>query len=173
MVFVETKQGPLRVLLSLSLHVAPLSGGNYCFAMSAVKGLYARTLQLHTFLISVFSWGKSNATAIKHAYNESLNFVASHAIDIDITGPRNNTEIAQVIGMEAYGVMRSPGSLLRYTLDYMTPDIYSLSLINPLRAKFFWGNINIYLHFMSFLHIDLTQVRKILPQVRPGLIYST
>ena len=47
--------------------------------------------------------------------------------------------------------------------------------INPLRAKFFWGNINIYLHifFMSFLHIDLTQVLKILPQVRPGPIYST
>ena len=32
--------------------------------------------------------------------------------------------------------------------------------INPLRAKFFWGNTNIYLHFMSFLHIDLTQVLK-------------
>ena len=37
--------------------------------------------------------------------------------------------------------------------------------INPLRAIFFRGNINIYLHFMSFLHIDLTHVLKILPQV--------
>ena len=44
---------------------------------------------------------------------------------------------------------------------------------NPLRAKFFRGNINIYLHFMSLLHIDMTQVLKILPQVRPGLVYST
>ena len=44
--------------------------------------------------------------------------------------------------------------------------------INPLRAKFFRRNINIYLHFMSFLHIDLTQVLKILPQVREALTYS-
>ena len=46
-------------------------------------------------------------------------------------------------------------------------------LINPLRAKFFRENINIYLHFMSLLHIDKTQVLKILPQVRPGPTYST
>ena len=38
--------------------------------------------------------------------------------------------------------------------------------ISHLHAKFFWGNINIHLHFMSFLHIDLTQVLKTLPQVR-------
>ena len=44
--------------------------------------------------------------------------------------------------------------------------------VNPLRAKFFRGSINIYLHFMSFLHIDLTQVLKILPQVREGPTYS-
>ena len=51
---------------------------------------------------------------------------------------------------------------------------YSSSIIiNPLRAKFFWGNINIYLHFMSFLHIDWTQVLKILPQVSKGPTYST
>ena len=34
------------------------------------------------------------------------------------------------------------------------------------------GNINIYLHFVSSLHIDMTQVLKILPQVRPGPTYS-
>ena len=38
--------------------------------------------------------------------------------------------------------------------------------INPLRAKFFRGNINIHLHFVSFLHIDPTQVVEILPQIR-------
>ena len=43
---------------------------------------------------------------------------------------------------------------------------------NPLRAKFFRWNINIYLHLMSLLHIDMTQVLKILPQVRPGPMYS-
>ena len=45
--------------------------------------------------------------------------------------------------------------------------------LNPLRAKFFRGNINIYLHFMALLNIDMTQVLKILPQVRPGPTYST
>ena len=44
--------------------------------------------------------------------------------------------------------------------------------INHLRAKFFRGNINIYLHFMSSLHIDTTHVFKILSQVRPGPTYS-
>ena len=44
--------------------------------------------------------------------------------------------------------------------------------LNPLRAKLFKGNKNIYLHFMSFLHIDLTRVLKILPQVGAGSAYS-
>ena len=43
----------------------------------------------------------------------------------------------------------------------------------PLRAKFFRGNINIYLHFVSFLHIDTTQVVAILPQIRQEPTYST
>ena len=44
--------------------------------------------------------------------------------------------------------------------------------INPLRAKFFRGNINIYLRFVSFIHIDMTQVLKIHYQVREGSTYS-
>ena len=44
---------------------------------------------------------------------------------------------------------------------------------NPLRAKFFRGNINIYLHFVSFLHIDMTQVVEILPQIRHEPTYPT
>ena len=36
--------------------------------------------------------------------------------------------------------------------------------INLLQAKLFRGNKNIYLYFMSFLHIDKTQVVEILPQ---------
>ena len=45
--------------------------------------------------------------------------------------------------------------------------------INPLRAKFFKGNINIYLHFVSFLHIDAMQVVEILPEIRQEPTYST
>ena len=46
-------------------------------------------------------------------------------------------------------------------------------MINPLSAKFFRGNINIYLHFISLLHIDMTQVVGIFPRVRQRPTYST
>ena len=45
--------------------------------------------------------------------------------------------------------------------------------LNPLNAKFFAGNKHIHIHFMSLLHFDMSQVTKILPQVRPGPTYST
>ena len=45
-------------------------------------------------------------------------------------------------------------------------------LIKPLCAKFFRWNKNICLHFMSFLHIDMTHVVEILPQVRQELTCS-
>ena len=38
--------------------------------------------------------------------------------------------------------------------------------VNPLHAKFFRGNKNIYLYFMSLLHINMAQVVEIFPQVR-------
>ena len=41
-------------------------------------------------------------------------------------------------------------------------------VINPLRAEFFRRNMNIYLHFMSFLHTNKTQVVEIPPQIRQG-----
>ena len=44
---------------------------------------------------------------------------------------------------------------------------------NPLHATVFSGNKNIYLHFTSFLHIDMTKVFEILPRVRQELNYST
>ena len=40
--------------------------------------------------------------------------------------------------------------------------------INPLHATFFKGNMNIYLHFMSLVNINMTQVIEILPQIRQG-----
>ena len=39
-------------------------------------------------------------------------------------------------------------------------------ILNPLSAKFFRVNINMHLHFISFLHIGKTQVLKIIPQIR-------
>ena len=51
--------------------------------------------------------------------------------------------------------------------------VQTLQLLNPLRAKFFRKNINIYLHFVSYLHIDTTQVVEILPQIRQEPTYFT
>ena len=56
--------------------------------------------------------------------------------------------------------------------DGWYPPDHAPLTINPLRAKFFRGNINMYLHFMSLLHIDMTQVLKIPSQVRPWNEYS-
>ena len=47
------------------------------------------------------------------------------------------------------------------------------SYLNPLCAKFFRGNINLYLHFVSFLHIDMTQVVEFLPQITQEPTYCT
>ena len=46
--------------------------------------------------------------------------------------------------------------------------IHRVNLFNSLRAKFFSKGINIYLQFLSFLHIDMTQVVGILPHLRLG-----
>ena len=56
-----------------------------------------------------------------------------------------------------------------YAVCSIIPSLH----FNPLRAKFFRGNINIYLHFMSLRHIDMTEVLKILPKLRAGPTYST
>ena len=62
----------------------------------------------------------------------------------------------------------------RKPTDHKRPTkIHHTTPLNPLRAKFFRGNVNIYLHFVSLLHIDVAQVLKILSQVRSGITYST
>ena len=73
------------------------------------------------------------------------------------------------------GMMADLESISDHNLIYDQPQARQVNeyFINPLCAKFFRGNINIYLHFMSLFHIDVTQVLKILPQVRPGPTYST
>ena len=74
-------------------------------------------------------------------------------------------------------VLRYLSSLYKLNLFEENPDIHlhgvSLLKINSLRAKVCRGNINIHLHFMSLPHIDMSQVLKILPQVRQGPTHST
>ena len=62
--------------------------------------------------------------------------------------------------------------ILQITLWNVLLTLRMHLIFNPLHVKFFRGNKNIYLRFMSFLHIDMTQVVEILPQVRQELAYS-
>ena len=55
---------------------------------------------------------------------------------------------------------------------YISLSLYTRAL-NPLQANFFRRNIYMYLHLMSFLHIDTTQVVEIIPHVKEKLAYST
>ena len=47
------------------------------------------------------------------------------------------------------------------------------TVLNPLCAKFFRRNKNIYQHNISFLHTDMAQVVEDLSQVRQELTYFT
>ena len=60
------------------------------------------------------------------------------------------------------------------SLPWVSQDLQlTVHTLNPLRAKFFGGNIKHNLHFMSFLYIDMTQVVEILPQIRRGPTHSS
>ena len=67
----------------------------------------------------------------------------------------------------------------KYIRPYLYMDTLCIRFLfcsfffNPLNAKFLRGNKNLLLHFVSFLHIDMTQVVEILPEVRQELTYST
>ena len=99
----------------------------------------------------------------KHISLVYMEIWLTHAI-LSSTGP---DEDQQTYMLSIYQL--SYGTLLWFVL-FMS--IFSsdgaMAYVNPLRAKYFKGNINIYLHFVSLLHIDMTQVLKTLPRVRPG-----
>ena len=62
--------------------------------------------------------------------------------------------------------LRHPVRVTWQTLDDVWQGYQGhLEQFNPLRAKFFRGNINIYLYCVSFLYTDTTQVVEILPQI--------
>ena len=88
-----------------------------------------------------------------------------------------------ISGWGAYQLV--PGLEWIYPSSWWLPDtmqpirkssVARISLIHNsmvcLRAKFFRRNINMYLHFVSFLHIDATQVVEILPQIKQEPTYS-
>ena len=77
----------------------------------------------------------------------------------------SSTELQRFYHMMSYQDDSSPTSA--WQLQAIT-----WTNINPLRAKFFRVNINIYLYFVSFLHTNKTRVVEIPPRVRQGPTYS-
>ena len=75
--------------------------------------------------------------------------------------------------VKPFNFVEAGGIMSRYQSQPTLPlSQVPLLLLTLYMLSFFWGNINIYLDFMSLLHIDMTQVLKIFPQVRPGPTYS-
>ena len=62
-----------------------------------------------------------------------------------------------------------------HQFDYQVvfPDKMFQSCLTLYVLNFLWGNINIYLHFVLFLHTDTMQVVEILPQIKQEPTYST
>ena len=73
------------------------------------------------------------------------------------------------LGLNVLRIVNPEGHLIYTTWLICIDQTIKPFFINLLRAKFFKGNKNIYLPFMSFLHIDMMQVVEILPQVRQEL----
>ena len=69
------------------------------------------------------------------------------------------------------GLCHSPWKLMG--ISQTKPEFGLIFLILTLYMLNFSVNINIYLHFMSFLHTNKTQVIEIPPRVRQGPAYST
>ena len=79
-----------------------------------------------------------------------------------------------IIHAQIYTTCCSPCSSL-YTMGKSCCKTFLKDIlhhINPLRARIFRVNINIYLHFMSFLCTNKTQVVEIPPRVRQGPAYT-
>ena len=74
----------------------------------------------------------------------------------------SSAQIAKALGLTS--IRHRPGTWGTAASDRcyvdVNPGVFKLLHVNSLRAKFFRGNINIYLHLISLLHIDMTQVQK-------------
>ena len=78
-----SKLEPFNALLPLLPQVVPLNDGNCHLTTPVVQGCCAHEALPHAFNTSVFKYGESNLTTIKHIYNESENFNESCAVAFD------------------------------------------------------------------------------------------
>ena len=103
-------------------------------------------------------------------------------VSLYIFNPTSNINLAQNCH-HSLGILMKQIPLVRWIIYflqhlYTNGNNYGINHtlgagVNPLRAKLLRGNMYIYLNFVSFLHIDTTQVFEILPQIRQDPTYST
>ena len=119
-----------------------------------------------------------------HVFGSSIPAPYSPFLLLTMAVPFSNTKLRVPQGFQnvleclAREVLRNqPGDIYAFGAVFfenlMKQREGMLVLINSLRAKFLRQNINIYLHFLSFLHTNKTQVSEITPRVRQGPAYST
>ena len=112
--------------------------------------------------------------------NVSANCRQFHLCRYELVQGRHNPQISldgwsylRVQYVQRLAHKEIDGALLNKWTARMQTRLVSRWPLNPLRANFFRGNINIYLHFLSFLHTDKTQVVEIPLWVRQWPAYST
>ena len=91
--------------------------------------------------------------------------VIKHIVCCSVIQSTRHRVLARTINgkiLDAHFLTRSQTGRLFINVDF-----------NSLRADFFRENINIYLHFVSFLHIDTTREVEIPPQIRQEPTYFT
>ena len=147
------------------------------------KPLPEPILTYHQYAAAAFNWGQSYKRYLSHQslkqFKKFLNFIQishsqmSYCCSHQRTSSRPGAMLRQC--STHYWMLRNFQLLVPDVNKHAIPHRTNGSLVslNPLRATFFRGNINIYLHFMSFLHTNIIQVVEIPPRVRQGPAYST
>ena len=104
--------------------------------------------------------------------NENVRISIKTLLKLVLKGPiNNNPTLVQIMAWRRSGDKPLSEPMMVSLLTHIC--VTRPQWVNPLRAIFFRENINIYLHFMSVLHTNKTQVVEIPPRVRQRPAYST
>ena len=156
-------------------------GSHYWLVISPHKGsvMWQAFPWKYILLFSHHGWWEN-----RRIYFHCLSFINTEIMHLVHTLPLQRQEPHYLTQSITWLLMtwrwQKPSNLRRQAINSHGIDLvcwYYSDLhtwwVNPLRAKFFRENINIYSHFMSFLHINKTQLVEIPTWVRQEPAYST
>ena len=142
------------------------------FSSSWTSSLTFGDVQFILYKIIADFFGMFNLSRHDAASDEFLhNFIRSSIDPLDSTVNVGFTD--GIFPHVTPAAMHLDTAVCNTALEVRKPVITMGSHINPLRAIFSRENININVHFVSYLHFDMTQVVEILPQIRQEPTYST